>query len=144
MIYLTFTKLWLIIQLSVAIEKLQENIILPTLRTWLFCIINATGVDDLVMQRITVSAAIMSAGVSWNIIFSTLRDPLGRQAISMILTMKDNKILAFHKKSLNYKDVFVSYTWVYETSAGHLRSICLGHPCVRDKRPGVWDRLIPA
>ena len=58
-------------------------------------------------------------------------------------------------------DRFVSYTRLYETSAGCVRSICLVHPCVRDKRrvseidlsrapgftrqaPGVWDRFIPA
>ena len=32
------------------------------------------------------------------------------------------------------KDLLVSYTRVYETSAGCLRSICLVHPGVRDKR----------
>ena len=32
------------------------------------------------------------------------------------------------------RDRLVSYTWVYETSAGGLRSICLVHVGVRDKR----------
>ena len=41
--------------------------------------------------------------------------------------------------SVSIKTVFlgmkiVSYTWACETSAGCLRSICLVHPGVRDKR----------
>ena len=45
--------------------------------------INAIGVDGLVMQKIIASAAMMLVNVSLNILVSTLRDSLGRQAISI-------------------------------------------------------------
>ena len=46
--------------------------------------INAIGVDGMVMQKkIIASAAMMLAYVSLNILVSTLRDSLGRQAISI-------------------------------------------------------------
>ena len=45
--------------------------------------INAIGLDGLVMQKIIASAAMMLAYVSLNILVSTLRDSLGHQAISI-------------------------------------------------------------
>ena len=45
--------------------------------------INIIGVDGLVMQKIIASSAMMFAYVSWNILVSTLRYSLGRQAISI-------------------------------------------------------------
>ena len=44
--------------------------------------INVIGVDGLVMQKVIASAAMMLAYVSLNILVSTLRDSLGRQAIN--------------------------------------------------------------
>ena len=80
----------LIIQVSLAMEKLQECKYFSTATTWLFC-------NGLVMQRITASAAMM-----WPMFPGIFSFPhrmthwVVRPSAHMISTIKDNKILALH------------------------------------------------